>query len=88
MLGLRSQHIPSVLDDVDEDAMAPGPIVTGSSGGGTRGSGGDGESVGLPAAVHASGDRTGLWLLFSRTMIIGMRATYRHMAVGAHFPVD
>jgi hypothetical protein len=30
--------------------MAPDPAVTGSSGGGVRGSGGDGESVGLPAA--------------------------------------
>jgi hypothetical protein len=68
--------------------MAPGPTVTGSSGGGARGSGDDGESVGLPAAVHASGDQTGLWLLFSRTMIVRMRATYMHMAVGAHFPVD
>jgi hypothetical protein len=44
--------------------MAPDPAVTGSSGGGARGSGGDGESVGLPAAVHASGDWTRLWLLF------------------------
>jgi hypothetical protein len=44
--------------------MAPDPAVTRSSGGGARGSGGDGESVGLPAAVHALGDRTRLWLLF------------------------
>jgi hypothetical protein len=40
--------------------MAADPAVTGSSGGGARGSGGDGESMGLPAAVHASGDRTRL----------------------------
>jgi hypothetical protein len=45
MLGLRSQHIPSVLDDIDEDAMAPDPAVTGSSGGGARSRGGDGEAV-------------------------------------------
>jgi hypothetical protein len=64
MLGLKSQHIPSVLDDVIEDAMAPDPAVTGSSGGGARGSGGDGESVRLPTAVHALRDRTRLWLLF------------------------
>jgi hypothetical protein len=44
--------------------MAPDPAVTGSSGGGARGSGGDGESVRLPAAVHALRDRTRLWLLF------------------------
>jgi hypothetical protein len=44
--------------------MAPGPTVTGSSGGGARGSGGDDESVGLSAAVHASGYLTRLWLLF------------------------
>jgi hypothetical protein len=25
---------------------------------------------------------------FSHTVIIGMRATYRHMAAEAHFPVD
>jgi hypothetical protein len=40
--------------------MAPDPAVTGSSGGGARDSGSDGESVGLPAAAHASGDRTRL----------------------------
>jgi hypothetical protein len=44
--------------------MASDWAVTRSSGGGARGSGGDGESVGLPAAVHASGDQTRLWLLF------------------------
>jgi hypothetical protein len=33
MLGLRSEFIPSILDD-DEDAMAPDPAVVGSSGGG------------------------------------------------------
>jgi hypothetical protein len=44
--------------------MAPDLAVTGSSSGGARGSGGDGESVGLPATVHASGDWTRLWLLF------------------------
>jgi hypothetical protein len=44
--------------------MAPDPAVTESSGGGARGSGSDGESVGLSTAVHASGDRTRLWLLF------------------------
>jgi hypothetical protein len=64
MVGLRSQHIPSILDDVDEDAVAPDPAVTESSGGGARGSGGDGESMGLSSAVHASGDRTRLGLLF------------------------
>jgi hypothetical protein len=46
MLGLRSQHIPSVLDDVDKDAMAPDPAITGSSGGGARSKGGGGEVVG------------------------------------------
>jgi hypothetical protein len=46
MLGLRSQYIPSVLDDVDEDAMASDPVITGSSGGGTRSKGGSGEVVG------------------------------------------
>jgi hypothetical protein len=25
---------------------------------------------------------------FSRSVIVGMRATYRHMAAGGHFPVD
>jgi hypothetical protein len=64
MLGLRSQHIPLALDDVDEDVMALDLAVTGSSGGGARGSDSDGESVGLPAAVHASRDQTHLWLLF------------------------
>jgi hypothetical protein len=52
-----------------------------------RSSGGNGESVGLPAAVHASGDQTRLGLQF-RTVIVGMRASYRHMVAGAHFPVD
>jgi hypothetical protein len=42
--------------------------------------------VGLSTAVHASGDRTRLGLLFN-TMIIGMRASYRRMAAGAHDPV-
>jgi hypothetical protein len=42
--------------------MAPDPAVTRSSGGGARGSGGDGKY--LPAAVHALGDQTRLWLLF------------------------
>jgi hypothetical protein len=46
MLGLRSQHIPSVLVDVNEDAMTPDPGVTESSGGGTRSKGGSGEVVG------------------------------------------
>jgi hypothetical protein len=44
--------------------MVPDPAVTGSSGGGARGSGDDGESVRLPATVHVSGDRTRLCLLF------------------------
>jgi hypothetical protein len=42
--------------------MVPDPAVTGSSGGGARGSGDDGEW--LPATVHVSGDRTRLCLLF------------------------
>jgi hypothetical protein len=67
--------------------MAPDPAVTGSSGCGARGSGGNGESVGLPAAVHASGNWIRLWLLFFLcTVIVGMRPTYRHMMAGAHFP--
>jgi hypothetical protein len=45
--------------------MTPDLAVTESSGGGARGSGNDDESVGLPADVHASGDWTRLWLLFS-----------------------
>jgi hypothetical protein len=60
MLGLRSQHIPSVLNNIDEDAMAPDPAVTGSSGGGARGSGGDGESAGLPAASDSESSAVGL----------------------------
>jgi hypothetical protein len=44
--------------------MVSDSAVTGSSGGGARGSDGDGESVGLPVAVHASGDQIRLWLLF------------------------
>jgi hypothetical protein len=47
MLGLRSQHIHSVLNDVDEYAMASDPAVTESSGGGARSKGGDGEVVGF-----------------------------------------
>jgi hypothetical protein len=45
MLGLISQHIPSVLDDIDEDAMARDLAVTESSGGGARSRGGDGKTV-------------------------------------------
>jgi hypothetical protein len=45
MLELRFQHIPSILDDVDKDAMAPDPAVAGSSGGGVRSRGGGGEVV-------------------------------------------
>jgi hypothetical protein len=44
--------------------MVPDPAVTGSSGGGARGSGGVGESVWLPTTVHVSGDQTRLCLLF------------------------
>jgi hypothetical protein len=63
--------------------MAPDPAITGSSGGGARGSGGNGESVGLPVAVHASGNWIRLWLLFFLcTVIVGMRPTYRHMMAG------
>jgi hypothetical protein len=47
MLVLRSQLIPSVLDDIDEDAMASDPAVTESSGGGVRSRGGGGEVVGF-----------------------------------------
>jgi hypothetical protein len=46
MLGLRFQHIPSVLDDVDEDVMVPDPTVTRSSAGDARSRGGGGEVVG------------------------------------------
>jgi hypothetical protein len=46
MIGLRFQHIHSVLDDVDENAMTPDPAVAGSSGGGARSRGDGGEVVG------------------------------------------
>jgi hypothetical protein len=69
-----------VLDDIDEDAMAPDPAVTGSSGGGARGSGGDGESVGLPVAVLGRLDP--LMITIFRVVIIGMCVTYSHMTVG------
>jgi hypothetical protein len=42
--------------------------------------------VGLPTAVNASRDRTRLGLLFS-TVIVGIRASYRRMAVWTHYPV-
>jgi hypothetical protein len=60
MLEFRSQHIPSVLNNVDEDVMAPNPAVTGSSSGGRRGSGGDGDSVALPAASDGESSAVGL----------------------------
>jgi hypothetical protein len=41
--------------------------------------------VGLPTVVHASGDRTCLGFSF-QTVIVGMRASYRRMAAGAHYP--
>jgi hypothetical protein len=46
MIGLRFQHIPSVLDDVDGDVIVPDPTVTGSSVGDARSRGGGGEVVG------------------------------------------
>jgi hypothetical protein len=66
--------------------MALDPAVTGSSDGGARGSGGDGESVGLPTAILGRSDL--LMITIFRAVIVGMCATYRHMATGAHIPVD
>jgi hypothetical protein len=46
MLGFRSKHIPSVLDDVGEDIMTLDLAVTRSSGGGTKSRGSGGAVVG------------------------------------------
>jgi hypothetical protein len=40
--------------------MAPNPAVIGSSSGGRRGSGGDGDSVALPAASDGESSAVGL----------------------------
>jgi hypothetical protein len=53
-----------------------------------RSRGGDSEVVGLLVAVHTSGDRTRLDFLFSAAVILGMCASYKRMAVGAHYPED
>jgi hypothetical protein len=42
--------------------MVSDPAVTGSSDGGTRGSGGDGESVGFPAVRDGESSAVGLFV--------------------------
>jgi hypothetical protein len=48
-----------------------------------RSSGSDGESVGFPVTIHASGSDPLRFML--GTVIIGMHASFRRMA---HYPVD
>jgi hypothetical protein len=83
MLELRSQHISSVLDDINEDVMAPDPVVIGSFDGGARSTGGDGETVATVQKEWTSHrcvpQKIGpVSLLVLSPVNLDSRASYRH----------